>query len=287
MKRYIGIILCAVVIMTSGCTQEKNKNNDKNDVTEITSEEIADKISDVTSEEVTEEVGEDEYGFKNRKVTIKESTGYLVSEDDTPILYTFLTYPYIENPDDLTGINELNLMYSMMDKQVADSYANTDLAYEANDRYKKDGDKFVPFTAQCSVSVTFNKGNVISLMVEREEFTVGSEGNYSRRGDTRYLDNNDNVGVTDIFGMTEEEITKRAADGLKKMIEKEPDKYYNNAADKAEEVIGDCIKNKGWYVKDEGVAFAVDPAVIAPYSTGCVEYVLGFVGDSEEFCKKR
>ncbi|MBR1735647.1 MAG: hypothetical protein IJ736_01355 [Firmicutes bacterium] len=289
MKRYIGVILCAAVIMMSGCTQEENNDNDKNDVTEITSAEVSGEISEEatgeTSEEDTEEVGEDEYGFKKRKVTIKESTGYLVSDDDTPILYTFLTYPHIDNPENLTGIKELNLMYSMMDKQVADSYANTDIAYEANEQYLKDGENFVPFTAQCCISVTFNKGNVISLMVEREEFTVGSEGNYTRRGDTRYLDSNENVAITDIFGMTEEEITKRAAEGLKKMIEKEPDKYYSNAADKAEEVIGECIKNKGWYVKEGGVAFAAEPAVIAPYSTGCVEYVLGFMGNGEEFCK--
>ena len=231
---------------------------------------------------VSESLGADiEWDKENRRVLITSYDGEIPVKDryinysdtaqDGTVLFTGrAAYPeLLDDSDIVTSFNE----YIRGDVEEAILRGRSDCYYPALDAYENsitDGYEFLPYMAEHSFDITYNKDRLISIVCADSNFAGWSHPNYFMYAMTYNLTTGKAVSLTDLFDMSEDALFEMVYDNFSDMIEEKPESFYHDAP----ECLKDALSQLKWYLAEDGVHFFINPYEIAPYAAGVIETVL-------------
>ena len=231
---------------------------------------------------VSESLGCDiEWDHENRRVLITSYDGEIAVKDryinysDTTengtVLFTGrVAYPeLLADGDIVSAFNE----YILGDAQEAMVRGRTDCYYPALDAYENSltgGYEFLPYMAEHSFDITYNKDKLISILCADSNFAGWTHPNYSMYSMTYNLETGKEVSLGELFDMCDDAIFEKVFAEYSNMIEEKPESFYHDASD----CLKDALTELRWYLAGDGVHFFINPYEIAPYAAGVIEAVL-------------
>ncbi len=113
-------------------------------------------------------------------------------------------------------------------------------------------------------------------------YTSGVHGIYEQSGLVYDLNTNKKLELTDILNGTESEIKQLFIDGALKMIDKEPERYFENA----KETISNYKDEINFYLSNSELVFFFNSYNIALYAGGSPSFSIPFKGNENLFNKR-
>lgn len=218
---------------------------------------------------------------ENRRVIITSKQGeipvkdmyinYSDNAENGTVLFTGrAAYPVLSgNSEIITAMNE----YILGDVEEAIVRARAQCYYSALESYENsltEGYEFLPYMAEHSFDITYNKDNLISILCTDCNFAGWTHPDYMMYAMTYDLDTGKAVGISELLRMTDAEIEDAVFRAFEKLIEETPEAFYHDALLCLEESLSELK----WYLAEDGVHFFINPYEIAPYAAGVIETVL-------------
>ncbi len=191
--------------------------------------------------------------------------------DDGTIVFTYrAAYPELMTDDSVCrAFNE----FFRGDAEEACMRAAAECVGSAKEAYEQSlitGNEFVPYMAEHSFDITYNKDDIISVVCSDCNFSGGFHPSYVMYSMTYSLKTGKLINCTDILSIQEAELHKKVYNLFKTQIEKNPDIYYEDAL----ACLDESLSELKWYLAEDGVHFFLNPYEIAPYASGVVEVVV-------------
>lgn len=231
---------------------------------------------------VSESLGCDiEWDGENRRVIITSYDGdiqvkdryinYSDTAENGTVLFTGrAAYPeLLADGDIISAFNE----YILGDVHEAIVRGRTDCYYPALDAYENsltEGYEFLPYMAEHSFDITYNKDKLISIVCSDSNFAGWTHPSYLMYSMTYNLETGKAVSLTELFNMSEDAVFEKVYAEFSGMIEENPEGFYHDASD----CLKDALSDIKWYLAEDGVHFFINPYEIAPYAAGVIETVL-------------
>lgn len=124
--------------------------------------------------------------------------------------------------------------------------------------------KEFPGYSKTVYTVGYNRNGLLSIMHETVAYTGGAHPNYTRCAHTFDINTGKELGLSDIFAISEAEFSRIQLAKFKNTIKKAPDHYFEEALDTVKKEAG--FKNN-FYLKDNNVCIYYDTYDLAPYAT--------------------
>lgn len=231
---------------------------------------------------VSESLGCDvEWDNGNRRVIITSYDGeipvkdkYVNYSDNTEngtVLFTGrAAYPeLLADGEIIAAFNE----FIRGDVEEAIVRAQADCHSAALDAYENsltEGYEFLPYMAEHSFEITYNRDKLISLILSDCNFAGWTHPDYMMYAMTYNLETGKAVLLSELLNMSEAAVYELVFDMFVKMIEQNPEKFYHDSLACLEEALSELK----WYLAEDGVHFFINPYEIAPYAAGVIEAVL-------------
>ncbi len=231
---------------------------------------------------VSESLGCDvRWNEKSRQVIITSNQGeitvrdryynYSDTADDGTVLFTGrAAYPELVGEGKvIEAFNE----YVFGDVQEAVVRARTDcydsalLAYENS---LETGNEFVPYMAEHTFDITYNKDKLLSMVCSDCNFAGWTHPNYIMYAMTYNMETGKAVTLNELINLSGADIYNKVYEEFKKLIEEEPERFYHDASAGLKEALTELK----WYLAEDGVHFFMNPYEIAPYAAGVIETVV-------------
>lgn len=208
----------------------------------------------------------------NVLVTPAHYSGALNGEAD-PILSFCLQYPIFTAHPHLASVDVLNQFYGAWSLEVL-SQITTDLTQKALESYRAlaaDRQPNIPFEAAVNYAITYNQNCILSLYIDRYEFTGGAHGETIRSSQTWGLGNGQQMELYRFFPHIKD---YRAAilRFIAAQIAKNPSNYFPDAADLARQ----HFKEENFFLTPQGLGVYFQQYEIAPYSSGLPVFIIPY-----------
>ncbi len=231
---------------------------------------------------VSESLGCDvDWDKENRRVIITSHDGeipvmdryinYSDTAENGSVLFTGrAAYPeLLVEGDVIAAFNEF--IYGDAEEAIvrARTYCH-DAALEAYENSLTEGYEFLPYMAEHSFEITYNRDKLISLILSDCIFAGWTHPDYMMYAVTYNLETGKAVSLGELLNMSEEDVYEKVFDLFKNMIEQNPESFYHDSLVCLEEALSELK----WYLAEDGIHFFINPYEIAPYAAGVIETVL-------------
>ncbi|GGH31237.1 PdaC/SigV domain-containing protein [Paenibacillus segetis] len=167
-----------------------------------------------------------------------------------------IQYPKISGlPDEVQ--QTMNAMF----KQKAEDFA----AASVEQASKRDGSIEQKYDFSQNFIVTFNRENVLSIVIDQSSYTGGAHGSTLREGITFSLKDGKQLGLDDLL---------KSAPNYKQTLDKKLKELTKKEA--FDDVSAGLNENPNFYVREGGIAIFYQQYEIAPYAAGIPTYTFNF-----------
>ncbi len=143
---------------------------------------------------------------------------------------------------------------------------------EQDAKYNKaNGYDVVKYIANSDYKVTYNKGNILSIIVDLYSYTGGAHGNTTRISYNFDL-NTGNIGTIRDFVGQDVNYNEKIINYIKNEINKNPNMYFKEAITSLNAI----PYNQSFYLTDSGIVIYFQEYAIAPYVAGISEFKIPF-----------
>ncbi|BBF43373.1 conserved domain protein [Lachnospiraceae bacterium KM106-2] len=122
-----------------------------------------------------------------------------------------------------------------------------------------------------SFQITYNRNGFVNILCKGYEYRGGAHGMPYRRNEFYNVKTGRKLDLTDIKSGSSDAIKKEIVTAYSKLINKQPDIYWDNALETVEETSLDQFR---WYVTEDGIVIYFDPYELAAYAQGFVEVTI-------------
>lgn len=210
------------------------------------------------------------------------------SDDGKTVMNIKYEYPLIDNPNNETIIEEFNQNYKTIAEKFIEENKNGDLAKETIEFYNnalKEDFEFRPYSLGETFDVTYNRNKIVSILSNNYSYTGGAHPNHIQSNVVYDLATNKKLELTDILNKTEDEIKQIFIDGFSKMVDNEPDAYFEEAKETISNSV-DKLDKINFYLSNTGLVFFFEVYEIAPYAAGNPNFSIPFKGNEDLFNEK-
>lgn len=188
-----------------------------------------------------------------------------------------IEYPQFASDKYKAFINKLNIYYKA-DASLYQKFHVLKLFQMAIDDYEyatSNGFPVREYEVVVKYELTYNQDCVISLYIDRYEYTGGAHGMTNRSADTWSLDKGKRMLLSDFFpGQKDyiELIINNINNQIKNQIENGNDYYF----DDYENLVRENFNERNFYIVPDGVTIFFQLYEIAPYSSGIMTFLIPF-----------
>lgn len=219
--------------------------------------------------------------FFIKKHVLKNSLTY-----NGEILMTYtIEYPEFRSLRNRMCLKNVNAFYEnkALDYQ---KYCESELYPMAIQQYKEDQKNNYAihvFDAVMKYEVTYLRSCILSLYVDRYEYTGGAHGNTLRDSQTWNLNTCEAIKLAQLLPCLLDQ-KGYLMNELEEQLKKEPEIYFENA----KQLISETFQENSFYCRKDGIVVYYQQYDIAPYSSGIREFLLPYhecVLNPIELCK--
>ncbi len=186
---------------------------------------------------------------KTEQKTIQNKEGVTVWE-------AHISYPELQrNSEAFSKINEI------ISNDVHTSLSDTENEIVADD-INTDLDNMLPYTFDCTYSITYLDDNTISILLDYYELTGGAHGMPYRQAYTFDLNTGNQLQLKDILNLSETDITEFVKNAFKNNIEQNPDNYFTGAV----ETVDSEHFMYDFYIEPNKIIFFTQAYLLEPYA---------------------
>lgn len=205
--------------------------------------------------------------------------------DAGTVIYTAsVTYPVISSTNDSQTLNLLNEKFKseaealIKDEETGESFntAKQDkLSSEENDY------EFPGYYKSDAYSAQYNKNGVVSFLRSVDMYMGGAHPSHNFSGETYDMTTGEEMKITDVLKMSQEEINSLIVAGFEDEAKKDPERYAGGYFN--HETLAQNVGLADWYLTNEGVVFFFNEYDILPYAAGVPEYVFTYKENEDKF----
>lgn len=207
----------------------------------------------------------------------------------TPVLHYKIQYPQFINRSHQRVLNRINKTYkkrALLEQIKAETLMYCE-ALHRHEQAVKDGYEFAPTEVLMVFDVTYNQDCVLSLYVDRYQFTGGAHGITEKEGDTWNIESGYRISLDQVLLPlvdVKEFILSQVLGQISVQIASGDDWYFENPIKLASKYFN-C---KNFYLIPEGIIFFYSLYEIAPYASGFPQFLIPFDEEcvSRPFCCK-
>lgn len=182
-----------------------------------------------------------------------------------------IEYPHFYSYTYRECLDNINRKY-LKDALDFEHYCKTVLFPNAVEQYNydiKDGYPVMVYEGYLAYTLTYNRGNIISLYFDKYEYTGGAHGATLRYSNTWNLKNCSPMALED-FGLNKEKILPQIYLQIEEQIKNGTNQYFDNY----KELVSQTFNPNSFYLTDKGLVIYFQQYDIAPYSSGIVEFTI-------------
>lgn len=206
-------------------------------------------------------------------IVLKEINEQMTYRGVVVLTYTII-YPQIIMDNYKAGIIKFNNFY----KKVVNDY----IRYIEEDLYKRAVEDYInsiengfpvrPYEAYMKTNITYNECNMVSLYIDKYEYTGGAHGNTIRTSQTWLLNTGRIIGLNDLFDTNDYiiYILREINAQIAKQIETGENQYFDNYC----QLVLENFNVENFYVTKDGIAIYFQQYEIAPYSSGIPVFII-------------
>ena len=196
---------------------------------------------------------------------------YKIGED---VILTYqIQYPHFEGPVYQMALRILNRFYENQANEFQNYIAN-ELYPQAKEQYaysKENGYPVIAYEAMTTFEPTYSKACIVSLYMDRYEFTGGAHGSTTRSSQTWNLQGGRQIALEELFGC-DLDVQSYILNRVRSRIALNPQIYFDNAAQLAEE----NFHPESFYCTTQGIVVYYQQYDIAPYSSGIRSFLIPY-----------
>lgn len=192
-----------------------------------------------------------------------------------------IAYPQFASDKYKAFINKLNIYYKA-DASLYQKFHVLKLFQMAIDDYEYATKNEFPvrvYEVVVKYELTYNQDCVISLYIDRYEYTGGAHGMTHRSADTWSLDKGRRMSLSDFFP-NQKDYTEQIIKAINNQIKEDIEKGNNYYFDDYENLVRENFNERNFYIVPEGVTIFFQLYEIAPYSSGIMTFLIPFGGNS-------
>lgn len=210
-------------------------------------------VSEAEDASVTYESYEKEYKLKNGTVYLSITT----------------KCPYINGEGEV-----YEKMNKTMEDYVASIIAEAKTQKAEAKEFKKLYKDVVGYTSfSLDAEVMYQKDGIISVLFSGYDYPIGAaHGSPYRQTFTFDTETGEVLSMEELLGKTTAEVRKLLNKKVKKLIQKEPEGFYENALSIAKQIMKENPGN--FYVTEKGLVYYFNAYDIAPYAAGMPEVIV-------------
>lgn len=213
-----------------------------------------------------------------KKVTIRTITlEAVLTYNNTPILKYSLEYPRFSSDEYSHAIRKMNEYYENSAREY-EKYIRTELWESAIEAYKnsiKNGYPIFEFEAMQRYKLTYNRDCVVSLYMDRYEYTGGAHGNTVRQSQTWNVLNGTQIPLKELFPRNPNYISDLKAEinrQIAKQIKQGTGMYFDNY----KELVDKTFNSNQFYLTPDALAIYFQQYDIAPYVSGIPTFMIPY-----------
>lgn len=210
------------------------------------------------------------------RVKTFELKGVMEYKNQKVLIYN-IEYPQFASDKFKQFIKKLNIYYQA-DANLYQKFHVAKLYERAIDDYEYATQNGYPVRAYEIVvkyTLTYNQDCVISLYIDRYEYTGGAHGMTSRNGDTWSLEKGKRMLLSDFFP-GQKNYRELIINNINKQIKEQIDSGNNYYFDDYENLVYENFNEKNFYIVPDGVTIFFQLYEIAPYSSGIMTFLIPF-----------
>lgn len=198
-----------------------------------------------------------------------------------------IEYPQFASDKFKAFINKLNIYYKA-DASLYQKFHVLKLYQMAIDDYEyatKNGFPVREYEVVVKYELTYNQDCVISLYIDRYEYTGGAHGMTNRSADTWSLDKSKRMLLADFFP-GEKDYRQQIIDNINNQIKEQIDSGNDYYFDDYENLVVENFNERNFYLVPEGLTIFFQLYEIAPYSSGIMNFLIPFEknGAKQPYC---
>ena len=189
-------------------------------------------------------------------VSEKTEQKTIQNKDGVTVWEAHISYPELQgNSEAFSKINEIisndvHTLLSATENEIVADDINTDL------------DNMLPYTFDCTYSITYLDDNTISILLDYYELTGGAHGMPYRQAYTFDLNTGNQLQLKDILNLSETDITEFVKNAFKNNIEQNPDNYFTGAV----ETVDSEHFMYDFYIESNKIIFFTQAYLLEPYA---------------------
>lgn len=206
--------------------------------------------------------------IKTEKYKVSVTSKEIVKDNE--FITMNIKIPVIDGLEDLAVQEKVN---SIIESDIKEYKDNLISSAESNYKQLKEMniERPVKYVANTDYRVTYNKGNILSIVVKYEEYTGGAHGNHSQKGFNIDLDTGKEAMLDDFF-YSGEDYDSIILNEIKRQMKNEPSKYYTDSLDK----VTSMEFNHPYYLEADNIVVFYGLYELAPFAAGISEFRIPF-----------
>lgn len=203
--------------------------------------------------------------------------------DNGAVIYNAsVTYPVISSSDNNEVVNSMNEKFKsaaesfIKDEEIGEDFitAKEDNLLTENSSYE-----FPGYYKAKTYSTQYNKNGIISFLRSIDMYMGGAHPGHNLWGETYDMATGNEMKITDVLKMSQEEVNNIIVEGFRKEAEKDQERYSGTSP----EEVAKNVNEAKWYLTDDGIVFFFNEYEILPYAAGTPEYVFPYAGNEDKF----
>lgn len=190
------------------------------------------------------------------------------------VLITYkIEYPEFDGEYYLMSLKVINKFYKGKALQYKE-YIEKELLPIAIEQYENSIENDFPFRTFEALQVfkiTYNRACILSLYIDRYEYTGGAHGSTVRSSDTWNLQRAGQIDLEELY-VCSGNYTDYLFREIKRQIEENPSIYFEDY----EKLMVDTFNKNSFYCTREGVIIYYQQYDIAPYASGIREFLINY-----------
>lgn len=266
MKKRSIVLLVVLICLSAGCAkQEKAEENT-----------TAVPISEEAATQSEESITEAESAAEADIVVDMEEYSKIVTNDDGIVMLTVSeTYPIVEIGNSEEATEKINTYY-LKKIEALEDIIKQDAEFAKEDykmRTKEEQKNFQSYELKGESALERADSAVISVTLNNYEYTGGAHGNPAKTADNFNSVTGEKLTFADI---TTEEASARTfvSDYILKILE-DP-QYKDILFEDYQDSVGSILTSDTWYFSQKGFVVIANPYLIAPYSSGTMEFTIPY-----------
>lgn len=207
------------------------------------------------------------------EVSYRTYSEILKDDDGRPLLKLKITFPVINNPDNLDGITKINTYYETQIHDYINQESPKALELAKSDKESAElyNYEFRPHTYERWAEIYYNANNIFSTLIYHYENTGGAHPNSFQRADNFKVDSGVKLDLSQVLGV-DMNIALQIVHDLtaEQMIKNGEEMYFEDAID----TIKVMYQREDFLIQENNLRFFYQLYTLAPYAGGYPEFYM-------------